>query len=263
MWGSVLGLGLMAALNPLRLGLALLMISRPRPGQNLLAYWAGGLTLCVPELLIPLLILHITPMFKFARHDSPSRTTNSALAHIQLGIGAIGLSIAAVMALRFLTRHRARVPAPADAISDSASGSAGPMPMPRLLGRAKDGPEEGSSALRRLIGRAHDAWANGSLWVAWAIGLASVPVDGVLFMVAIIVASGAAMATQISAAIAFVLVMYAAVEIILVGYLATPARTQALLRLLHDWVRTYRRQILVIMFTIVGVSQLAQGMGSG
>lgn len=53
MWGSVLGLGILAALNPVRLGLALLMISRPRPGPSLLAYWIGGLTVCVPELLLP------------------------------------------------------------------------------------------------------------------------------------------------------------------------------------------------------------------
>jgi hypothetical protein len=42
MWGSVLVLALLAALNPVRLGLALLVISRPRPVQNLLAYWVGG-----------------------------------------------------------------------------------------------------------------------------------------------------------------------------------------------------------------------------
>jgi hypothetical protein len=57
--------------------------------------------------------------------------------------------------------------------------------------------------------------------------------------------------------------MYAAVETILVGYVATPAKTQALLRLLHEWVRTYRRHILIVLFTVVGVSQLVQGLGSG
>jgi hypothetical protein len=46
---------------------------------------------------------------------------------------------------------------------------------------------------------------------------------------------------------------------ILVGYVAAPARTEALLRQLHDWVRTYHRQILVIVFTVVGISQLAEG----
>ncbi|SPM36896.1 integral membrane protein [Mycobacterium rhizamassiliense] len=257
-WGSVLGLALLAGLNPMRLGLALLMISRPRPGPNLLAYWAGGLTVCVPELLVPVSVLHFTPMFDFARHDKPTQTTHSTLAHIQIGIGAIGLTIAAVIAVRFLTRQREREPAGA-ATSTTTLDSA--LPMQRLLGRARAAPTEDESTMRRLARRARDAWDNGSLWVAWVIGLASVPVDGVLFMVAIIVASGASMATQLTAAVAFIVVMYAAVEVILIGFLATPARTQALLRLLHDWVRTYRRQILMVMFTVVGVSQLAQGMG--
>ena len=261
MWGSVLGLALLAALNPMRLGLALLMISRPRPGPNLLAFWAGGLTVCVPELLIPLIVLHFTPMFGFARHDSPARTTHSTLADIQIAIGAIGLTIAAVIAVRFLARQRTRQPAAGDGASDQTLDSA--LPMRRLLGAAQDAPAEGESVLRRVVRRARDAWENGSLWVAWVIGLASVPVDGVLFMVAIIVASGAAMTTQLVAAAAFILVMYAAVEVILVGFLATPARTQSLLRLLHDWVLTYRRQILMVMFTVVGVSQLAEGIGGG
>jgi hypothetical protein len=263
MWGSVLGLGLMAALNPLRLGLALLMISRPRPGHNLLAFWVGGLTLCVPELLVPLVILHFSTLFEFARHSSSSRASNLTLAHIQLCIGVIGLFIALVMALRFLVRSRTQDNA---AINDAVNSGADPrtaIPVARLLSRAPDDPGNGRPRFRRLIDRVHDAWEGSSLWVAWAIGLASVPVDGVLFMVAIIVASGAALATQISAALAFVFVMYAAVEIILIGYFARPAKTHALLRLLHDWVRTYRRQILVVLFTIVGVSQLAQGMGAG
>jgi Sap, sulfolipid-1-addressing protein len=40
MWGAVLVLGLLEGLNPLRLGLTLLVLSRPRPVQNLLAYGA-------------------------------------------------------------------------------------------------------------------------------------------------------------------------------------------------------------------------------
>ena len=43
MWGSVLGLALIAALHPFRLAIILLMVSRPRPVQNLLAYWVGSL----------------------------------------------------------------------------------------------------------------------------------------------------------------------------------------------------------------------------
>ena len=56
-------LALLATLNPLRLGIVLLVISRPRPVQNLLAYWVGCLTVSVFYLLIPLMVLHFTPTF--------------------------------------------------------------------------------------------------------------------------------------------------------------------------------------------------------
>jgi hypothetical protein len=69
------------------------------------------------------------------------------------------------------------------------------------------------------------------------------------------------MGTQVSAAVAFLIGMYAVVEIIFVTYLAWPEKTQAVLRLLHDWARAHRRQVLIAIFTVVGVSQLAQGMG--
>jgi hypothetical protein len=180
---------------------------------------------CVPELLIPLVVLHITPMFGSAWRDSPTPTTHSTLGHIQIGIGVIGLLIAAVIAVRFLARQRTPQPAPAGTASNTRLDSS--LPITRLLGGPQDASAEDESTMRRWLRRARDAWENGSLWVAWVVGLASVPVDGVLFMVAIIVASGAAITTQISAAVAFIIVMYSAVEIILVGYLATPSRTEA------------------------------------
>ena len=99
------------------------------------------------------------------------------------------------------------------------------------------------------------------MWVALVIGLVTAPsLDAVLYVVAIIVASGAAIGTQVSAAIAFVVGMLAVVEITLVSYLVTPAKTQALMQLLHDWARAHRRKILVAMFAVVGVALVAQGM---
>ncbi|UXA04459.1 GAP family protein [Mycobacterium sp. SMC-2] len=260
MWGSVLGLGILAALNPVRLGLALLMISRPRPGPNLLAYWVGGLTVCVPELLAPLMLLNFTSAFGSLGHGGTTKATSSTLPHIQIGLGVLGLSIAALMAVRFWTRQRSEVRASSDRSAARTPAPDTPIAIPRFLRRARDVSPEDRSGIRRPLHRAHSAWEKGSLWIAWVIGLASVPADGVLFILAIIVASRAAVATQVSASIAFVLLMYSVVEMILLGYVAAPARTQALLRQLHDWVRAYHRQILVAVFTVVGVSQLAQGM---
>ncbi|MDM4141935.1 MULTISPECIES: GAP family protein [Mycobacterium] len=261
MWGSVLGLGILAALNPVRLGLALLMISRPRPGPSLLAYWLGGLTVCVPELLVPLMLLNFTPVFGHLAHGSASPSTSSALGRIQITLGVVALSVAALMTVRFLTGQRKLEPAPdADRSPELSMVSGAPIAMPRLLTRVQDVPADDPSRFRRLLGRIHHAWESGASWVAWVIGVIAVPVDGVLFIVAIIAASGASITAQAGASVAFVILMYAVVEIILVGYVIRPAKTQSLLLVLHDWVRSYHRQILVALFTVVGVSELAQGL---
>ncbi|ORA07844.1 GAP family protein [Mycobacterium arosiense] len=261
MWGSVLGLGILAALNPVRLGLALLMISRPRPGPSLLAYWLGGLTVCIPELLVPLTLLNFTPMFGHLAHGSASPSTSATLGRIQIGLGVVALSVAALMAVRFLTRQPKQQPAPdADRTPELSMVSGAPIAMPRLLTRVQDVPADDPSRFRRLLGHVHDAWESGASWVAWVIGIIAVPVDGVLFIVAIIAASGASVTAQAGASVAFVILMYAVVEVILVGYIVTPARTQSLLLVLHDWVRTYHRQILVGLFAVVGASELAQGL---
>ena len=56
-----------------------------------------------------------------------------------------------------------------------------------------------------------------------------------LLVRAIIAASGAAIGTQVCKAIVYLIAMLAVVDIILVSYLAVPAKTQAALRLQHDW----------------------------
>jgi hypothetical protein len=247
MWGSLLVLALLIALNPVRLGLIVLVISRPRPVQNLLAYWVGGLIVSVHNILVPLLVLHFTPMFRsFAKElATPATTASSTVGYIQIGVGAAALSIAALIAVRFSARRRARLPTPGGNTSTLVLDPNTPPVISRLLGRVRN------------------AWENGSLWVAFVIGLLSGPgAEEILFVLAIILASGAAIGTQVSAALASVVVMLAVVEIFLIGYLAKPAKTQALLRRLHDWARIHRRNVLVAMFGVVGVALVVQGMAS-
>lgn len=266
MWGSVLGLALLGALDPVRLGITLLLISRPRPMQNLLAYGVGSLTACIHTLVVPLTLLHVTPMFRSFTQDFATPAASCTVRHIQIGMGVLTLSIAALMTVRSLMRprQRAHLPTPVGNTStlvlDSNTGTA----ISRLLGRAQDAATEGGSAIRWLLGRAHNAWENGSLWVALVIGvgLGGPPLDGLALLLAVIVASGATIGTQALAVITFVIGMLAVVEIALVSYLITPTKTQAVLRLLHDWVSDHRRQVLVAILTVVGVSLVARGMGS-
>jgi hypothetical protein len=263
MWGSVLGLALLTALNPLRLGLALLMISRPRPLQNLLIYWVGCLTGCIPAVVVPLTLLHVTPIFKtFAGGLAMSSTVR----HIQLGMGVLALSIAALMTGRALTRRRqrAQLPTPGGNTSTLVLDSNTPTAISRLLGHTQDAATEGWSPILRLLRRVQNAWENGSSWVAFVIGMGfgGTEPDVGLVLLTIIVTSGAAIGTQISAAIAFVAGTLAIIEITLVSFLAAPTKTQGVLRQLHDWALAHRRQILVAIFAVVGVSLVAHGMGT-
>ena len=56
MWSDVVGLALFVSLNPMLLALILLMISRPRPIPNLVAFWIGCLIVNIPVWLVPLML---------------------------------------------------------------------------------------------------------------------------------------------------------------------------------------------------------------
>jgi hypothetical protein len=262
MWSSVAVLALPIALDPVRLGVNLLLISRPRPAQNLLVYWIGCVSASFVLLLVPLLVLHFTPMFSSFAHDlaNPDTTASSTVRHVEIVLGVLVLAIAALMAVRFLARRRARAEnsKSATSVEDSDASS----PISRLLKRGQDAPEEGASATQRLLRRAYGAWESGALWVAFVIGFWAGPNPSlVMFSLATILASGAVIGAQIGAAVVFVVVSLAVVEIVLISNLLAPTKTQAALRLVHDWVGGYRTQILVAILTLVGIAFVAQGTG--
>ena len=264
-------LALLITLHPVRLGVILLVISRPRPMQNLFAYWAGCVIAGVYSLLVPLVVLHVTPMFDSFVINFANPTANSTFRHIEIGMGALVLVIAAVLGVRFATRqpghprnrHSAHQAASDGGTSTLVLDSNTPTAISRLLGTPPDAATEGGSVVRRLLRRVRSAWENGSVWVAFVIGVAMGPsLDGVVFVLAIIVASGASFGVQITAAITFVIAMLAVEEVILVSHLVRPAKTQAFLRRLHDWALAHRRKLVVAIFAVVGISLMAQGMGA-
>jgi Sap, sulfolipid-1-addressing protein len=262
MWGSVLGLALLTVPDPLRFVAILLLISRPRPVQNLLVFWVGCLIVSFPLLLVPLMVLHFTPMFGSFAHDLATPATSSTVRHIQIGFGVLALSAAALMTVRLRVRQRANLPKPRGNKSILLLDSNTPTAISRPLGRAPDAATKVGSAIRRLLGRAHDAWENGSVWVALVLGLTMGPApDIVLLVLAIIVTSGAAIHTQVTAAIVYIVGVLAVVEIMLVSYLVVPAKTEAVLRRLHDWALTHRQQVLIVIFAVIGLAAVARGTG--
>lgn len=264
MWGTVLVVALLSGCNPVRLGITLLMISRPRPMQFLFFYWLGCLLASVLFILVPLVLLHATPLLgSFARDlATPTTEASSTARQVQIGLGVLVLSVAAAMVFRSSRPRRVSLPElggnPTSLTENSTSSTA----VSRLLDRAQDEPTEGGSAIRRLLGRIHNAWEAGSLWVAIVIGFVTGPgIDGALYVLAIIVPSGAAVGAQFSAAVVFIILMLGIVEITLVSHLVTPSKTQAVVQVLHDWAQVQGRKVLIAMLVVIGVATVAQGFG--
>lgn len=278
MWGPLLALALLVTVNPVRIGVALLVLSRPRPMHNLFAYWAGALVAMLIVLLVPLAVIYATPTSASFAERFVDPTPNSTSGHVAVGLGLLALAIAALVLLRSpatrserqnIPRSKARRMSNSDDKSqDNVSSSTlvldtGNIPViSRLLQAPPDTATEGASGIRRMLSRARGAWDNGSLWIAFVIGFVSaVSIDGALVVLALIVGSGAGIAIQFSAAIAYIVVMLAVEEIILVSSLITPAKTQAGLRRLHEWALAHRRKLVAAIFAVVGISALAKGMG--
>jgi len=260
----MLVVALLSGFNPVRLGITLLVISRPQPMQNLFVYWVGCLVASVLFLLLPLFLLHATPLLGSFANDLATPTTgaSSTARHVQIGLGVLILLGATVIVVRSLTTSRRAKQPKADAKSAMAVNSASPIGVSRPVENERNDSTADGSAVRRLLRRGRNAWENGALWVSFVIGLYTGPgIDGAIYVLAIIVPSGATVAAQFGAAIMFVLVMLAIVEITLVSRLVTPSKTYKVIQVLHDWAQAHGRKLLVAMLAVIGVAMLSQGLG--
>jgi hypothetical protein len=261
MWSSLVGMSFLLALNPILLGLILLIISRPRPVSNLLAYLVGALAVNLPLFLAPLALLHLVPGFaSFAQEvATPETTTVPSVVPIPLGMAVVLLAIAAVMTVRLRARARATAGGDASALGPESSTSTEDSGS---AGRVKDVVVRVGAKLRQLFRRLSSAWDNGSLGVSFVFGMLYLPSLTMVLLIDIsIVTSGAGIGEQVGAAIAFVLGYLAILEITLLSYAVAPEKTGAVLRPLHDWAHGHSRQILIAFIALGGFIQLARGIG--
>lgn len=235
MWGTVLALALVAGVDPGRIGIALLLFSRRRPLRHLVALWLGGLTVGVALAAGALLGLHDIALRVV--HRVELATASSAVGQVQIAVGALALVVAAAIAIGFSARRR--VATPVDAPSHRAE----------------------STAFSRLSTRALDAVQAGPPWITFLVGVGITTDFRYLGALTVILASGAALGSQVGAAAAYTLVGLVFAEVPLVCHLAAPVRTRALMSRVHDWVRARRRAVLGVIVAALGVFLLTTGMG--
>lgn len=95
MWGPLLVAASAAAFDPIRLGVVFLVISRPQPVRNLIAYTLGCLAACSYMLVLPLMVLNFADVGRFAG-------TGMNHARVWVGVGALVIA-AALLTVRFRT----------------------------------------------------------------------------------------------------------------------------------------------------------------
>ncbi|MEY8015082.1 GAP family protein [Mycobacterium servetii] len=209
---TILVMAVAVSLEPFRIGMTVLMLNRPRPLLQLLAFLSGGFAMGMT--------VGLAVLFVFRR--ILVRSTYFTLPRVQILIGLLALLVAAVLAVRV------------------ATGRSGSVRLPARTSRL-------------LHGR--------SLWVAGVAGLGiALPSVDYLAALAVILASGAAAATQVGALLLFNVVAFAFVEIPLLAYLLAPRATRTSVAALHNWIRARRRVEVAALLTVVGVVLLLAGL---
>jgi Sap, sulfolipid-1-addressing protein len=236
-WATVLVMGIAVIFEPIRMGLAVLMLNRPRPMLQLLAFLCGGFAMGVGVGVVVLFILRSTPI-------ASGRFT---LPQVQITVGLLALLIAAALATNISARMPVRRPM-AGAVIGGEAGMIMEEPAP-------------PSALEKLSARARHLLRGDSLWVAGVSGLATaLPSANYMAALAVILASGATPTAQVQALILFNVMAFTLAEIPLVSYLAAPQKTRASMTALHAWLRSRRRREVAALVALTGCVMLTLGV---
>nr|WP_278184059.1 GAP family protein [Mycobacterium alsense] len=246
MYVVCLGIGML--FDPVRIGIAAVLMSRRQAIAGLLAFWVGGMIAGVAVGIAVLVLLHDIALVAIEAAAATINDVRSAVIilagpRLQITIGVLALVGLAIL----LARERARMRAPV-----TVGG-----------GGASDGsrePRESALAMR-LSTTIHGMLESGFVWPAFVLGLLSTfpPIEGPMALT-FIMGSRAAAGTQFSAFILFTLLVLVFIEVPLISYLAAPHKTQAAMLQMNSWITAHRRQIIATLLAVTGVVSLVQGI---
>ncbi|MGV0782525.1 GAP family protein [Mycolicibacterium sp. XJ775] len=231
MWSTVLVMAVVAAVDPLRIGVVAFMLSRSRPVRLLLPFFLFAFT---ANVAVGAAVVFV---FKNVTGDGGS----SMPPGLEIGIGVVALAISVLSITgvleRLVTRARARRTAPGAASADSVPG----------LSKLPDGMQ---AALR---GEAP--------WAAGLLGLINgFPTPYYLAAMAAALTSGAAVTEQMAAMVVFNLVGFLAAIIPIISFWVAPAATRSGVERIYEWMGIHHRLVVAVIAGAVGVYFLATGI---
>jgi hypothetical protein len=240
--------GIGVIIDPTRLGIAAILMSRRQAVRNLLAFWLGGmlsgLTVGIVVLLLFRDIALVTIQGAVASMNEVRATVGCAGGRLQIAFGMLALVSFAVM----VARQRARVGTP---FAAGGGGMSALAPQPSK-----------SSRFARIGQLTMSMVEAGGHWPAFIVGLGSSvpPIEGPIALT-VIMASKNELGTQFSAFVVFTLLVLLFVEIPLLSYWAAPQQTAAAMDRLNGWIQSHRLQIMQATLVVSGVLFVVQGVG--
>jgi type IV secretory pathway VirB2 component (pilin) len=220
MWITLLAMAVAVSLEPFRIAMTVVMINRPRPLRQLLAFLTGGFAMGIAVGAIALFVLR--PALGSAHFTLPK---------VQIVVGAVLLVNAAVVASGVFGKR-------VNGDGDQPNRAPGQL----------------ATRTRQLLA-GPSLWIAG---VA-GLGIALPSVD-YLAVLALIAASGAGATAQVGALLVFNVIAFAFVELPLLCYLVAPDRTRVTLTALQDWVRRRRRRDVALLLAAVGGVLIVAGL---
>lgn len=105
------------------------------------------------------------------------------------------------------------------------------------------------------------ALGNDSVWIAWAAGAVySAPGAYYLAGLALLAKLGAPTVTDVLAILGFNVIMFALIELPLIGFVLAPERTRKLTGNLHAWMTAHRRALIVSLTGVIGTYLVVSGL---
>jgi hypothetical protein len=219
--GQVFLIAVVSALDAGLLTAAVVLLGRPRPARQLLAYLIGGMGLSI---VFGLLIV-------LALHGANLRIGKATKGAIEVAAGVLLLAIAVAAWLGRKVQWRPR----------------------RTRTHDADHPKR-QRAYERALGQ-------DSLWISWAAGaLYSAPGAYYLAGLALLAKQNASTLTNVLVVLAFNVIQFAVIELPLIGLVVVPDRARSLTQKLNDWMTAHRRIVTATLAGAIGAYLLISGI---
>ena len=217
-------LAVAASLDAVLVATVVLLLGQPRPPRQLWAFWLGAIVVSTAIGLVVVLTL--------GRAGLQVNQQGSASPGIEIAAGVALLAIAAAAGSRLTDRLKSK--------------------------RSKNHPRQDAKRRPSLADRIR---GGDSLWPALVAGVAyGVPGAYYLAGLALLIKLDAGTTADIVSVVAFNLVMFALVELPLIGFVFAPDRTRALVGRLDGWLGRHSRTIVTIVAGAIGLYLLIAGL---